>query len=411
MKGGGACSSSLRLRFRAGYWMNKTVKIAVIGIGIMGKAHLKDIAALEHIELVAVCDSDPACADQYAAETNATPYSDYRDLLDHPDLDAVLVATPHYDHTPISIDALGKGIHVLVEKPIAVHVKDAHRMIAAYEEAKRTYPTLVFAADFMQRTYGYWRKIKAMIDGGDLGRLVRTTWLITDWFRTQSYYDNGGWRATWKGEGGGVLLNQCLHNLDLYQWFVGMPKRVLGIATLGKYHHIEVEDEVTALFEHENGMIGHLITSTAESPGTNRLEIVGENGRLVYENGKLAFSRNQRSMLQQIEDAPGAFDKVAFEQVDVPYDHHGQPGHRFIIENFADAVLHGASLIAPAEEGLKSVMLANAILASSFEGKAVELPLDADAYEKKLVALIESSTFKKAAPKTPVGEDDLSKSF
>jgi predicted dehydrogenase len=306
---------------------------------------------------------------------------------------------------------LRRGIHVLVEKPIAVHVKDAHSMIAAYEAARRQTPTLVFAAVFMQRTYGFWRKIKAMIDGGELGRLVRTTWIVTDWFRTQSYYDNGGWRATWIGEGGGVLLNQCPHNLDLYHWFVGMPKRVTGFVKLGKYHNIEVEDEVTAFFEHENGMIGNFITSTAESPGTNRLEIVGENGRLVYENQKLIFYRNQRSMFRQIEDAPGAFDKVEFAQVDVAYEHHGQPGHRFIIENFANAILHGESLIAPAEEGLNSVMLANAILLSSFEGRTVELPLDADAYERQLLARIASSNSTKAAPRTPVREDNLKKSF
>jgi len=391
--------------------MGTTVKMAVIGLGIMGKAHVKDITTLENTELVAVCDVDRARADQFAAETNTSPYYDYHDLLNHTGLEAVLVATPHYDHTPISIDALRKGIHVLVEKPIAVHVKAARSMFAAHQEARKQYPNLIFAAIFMQRTYGYWRTIKTLIDDGELGRLVRTTWLITDWFRTQSYYDNGGWRATWKGEGGGVLLNQCPHNLDLYQWLVGMPKRVTGFAKLGKYHNIEVEDEVTAFFEHENGMVGHFITTTAESPGTNRLEIVGENGKLVYENQKLTFYRNQRSMFQQIEDASGYFDKVNFEQVDVPYDHHGQPGHRFIIENFLNAILRGEGLIAPAEEGLNSVILANAILWSSFEGKAVELPLDADAYEKKLTSLIESSTFKKVAPKSPAATDDLSKSF
>jgi len=376
--------------------MNATVKMGLIGLGIMGKAHLKDIMDLPNTELVGVCDTNRSRADQYAAETNVPACYDYRDLLSHPGLEAVLIATPHYAHTPISIDALGKGIHVLVEKPIAVHVNDAYKMLAAYEAAKEQFPMLVFAAVFMQRTYGYWLKIKSMIDGGELGRLVRTTWLITDWFRTQSYYDNGGWRATWSGEGGGVLLNQCLHNLDLYQWLVGMPRRVMGIASLGKYHNMEVEDEVTALFEHENGMVGHLITSTAESPGTNRLEIVGENGTLVYENRKLTFYRNERSMFQQIADAPGGFDKVAFEQVDVAYDHHGQPGHRFIIENFAEAILRGTRLIAPAEEGLNSVTLANAILASSFEGRAVDLPLDGDAYERKLAELIASSTTTKA---------------
>ncbi|MEP7290496.1 MAG: Gfo/Idh/MocA family oxidoreductase [Chloroflexota bacterium] len=377
--------------------MSGKVRIAVVGIGVMGKAHLRDIAALESTELVAVCDTDRAVADHYAAETKTTAYYDYRALLNHPGLQAVLVATPHYDHAPISIDALGRGLHVLVEKPIAVHVKDAHRMIAAYEAAQAQNPKLVFAAVFMQRTYGFWRKIKSIIDSGELGRLVRTTWLITDWFRTQSYYDNGRWRATWKGEGGGVLMNQSPHNLDLYQWFVGMPKRVTGFASLGKYHNIEVEDEVTAIFEHENGMVGHFITSTAESPGTNRLEIVGENGKLVYENRKLTHYRNQRSMFQQIADAPGSFDAVPFEQVDVPYEHHGEQGHRFIIENFADAVLHGASLIAPAVEGLNSLTLANAVMLSSFEGRSINLPIDQEIYARQLAALIASSTFNKPA--------------
>lgn len=375
--------------------MSKAVKIAVVGAGIMGKAHIKDIATLENTELVAVCDVDHAVADAYAAEMHVPTYYDFNDLLEHEALDAILISTPHYDHTPISIAALQKGIHVLVEKPIAVHVKDARKMIAAYEEAKQTTPNLVFAAMFMQRTYDFWRKIKALIDSGELGQLVRTTWLITDWFRTQSYYNNGGWRATWKGEGGGVLLNQCPHNLDLYQWFVGMPKRINGFAALGKYHRIEVEDEVTAYFEHENGMIGHFITSTAESPGTNRLEIVGEQGRLVYENGKLTFYRNQRSMFEQIEHAPGGFDKVETVQEDVPFEPLVGSGHRTVIENFANAILYGEKLIAPAGEGIHSVMLANAILLSSFEGRAMYLPLDEDAYEQKLLSLIESAAIEK----------------
>lgn len=391
--------------------MNHKVKIAVIGLGIMGKSHLRDIATLTHVELVAVCDVIASLADEYAAETGTTAYYDYQDLLNHPELEAVLIATPHYDHTPISIAALNKGIHVLVEKPIAVHVKDAHKMIAAYEQALIQHPRLKFGAVFMQRTYGFWRKIKAMIDSGELGRLVRTTWLITDWFRTQSYYDHGGWRATWQGEGGGVLLNQCPHNLDLYQWFVGMPKRVTGFATLGKYHTIEVEDEVTAFFEYDNGMVGHFITTTAESPGTNRLEIVGENGKLVYENQKLIFYRNQRSMFAQIADAPGGFDRVPVEPIEIQFEHHGLPGHRFVIENFVNAILTDIPLIAPAAEGIHSVTLSNAIMLSSFEGRTIELPLDADAYERQLLARIEQSTFTKPAPKNPTQTDDLAKSF
>jgi predicted dehydrogenase len=284
---------------------------------------------------------------------------------------------------------------VLVEKPIAVHVKDAHRMIQAYQAAQAEYPGLVFSAMFMQRTYGHYLKIKDLIDSGELGQLVRTTWIITDWFRTQIYYDSGDWRATWAGEGGGVLLNQCPHNLDLYQWFVGLPARVTGFAHIGKYHDIEVEDEVTAYFEHENGMIGHFVTSTAESPGTNRLEIVGDRGRLILENDTLTFYRNRGSMFQFIQEATGGFDRVENWTCEVPFQHHGQPGHRLIIENFADAVLHGKAPIAPAVEGLQSVMLGNAIMLSSFEKRTLDLPIDGDAYKKKLEELIQTSRFQK----------------
>ena len=391
--------------------MRKKVKVAVIGLGNMGRPHAQDVNDLPHTELAAVCDIDAAKADRLAAKYGIKAYYDYRDLLKNADLDGIIVATPHYDHTPISIDAFKQGIHVLVEKPIAVHAKDARKMIEAYELAKKKFPNLVFSAVFMQRTYGYYLKIKDLIDSGELGKLVRTTWIITDWFRPQIYYDSGGWRATWAGEGGGVLLNQCPHNLDLYQWFVGMPNRVTGFVTIGKYHHIEVEDEVTAYFEYDNGMVGHFITTTAESPGTNRLEIVGEKGKLIFENGKLTFYRNRMSMFDFIETATGSFDKVENWVADIPFKHHGQPGHKIIIENFADAILHGKELIAPAVEGINSVMLGNAIMLSSFQNKPVEIPIDEDAYEKKLQALIKSSKFQKTERNVETTDADMSKSF
>jgi predicted dehydrogenase len=306
---------------------------------------------------------------------------------------------------------LTQGLHVLVEKPIAVHVKDARQMINAYESAHQIWPGLVFAAIFMQRTYGHWLKIKDLIDSGEMGQLIRTTWLITDWFRPQVYYDSGGWRATWTGEGGGVLLNQSPHNLDLFQWLVGMPNRVTGFASLGKYHHIEVEDEVTAYFEYDNGMVGHFITSTAEAPGTNRLEIVGENGKLIFENGKLTFYRNRVPMFKFIREAIGGFDKIENWVIDVPFTHHGQPGHKLIIENFAHAILTGAALIAPAVEGIHSVTLANAIMLSSFLRQTIDLPFDEDAYAEKLQSLIQNSRFQKADKRVDVGNTDMGKSF
>lgn len=388
---------------------NRKARIGVIGIGNMGSAHIRDVASLENCELAGICDVIPERADRPAAEMGVPAFYSYQDMLEKAKPDGVIVATPHYDHTPISIDCLSKGIHVLVEKPIAVHVKDARKMIAAYEQAKQQYPGLVFSIMLMQRTFGAWQKIKEMIDTGQLGKLVRTTWLITDWFRTQTYYNSGGWRATWSGEGGGVLLNQCPHNLDIYQWLVGVPKRVAGFATIGKYHDIEVEDEVTGYFEHANGMVGHFVTTTAESPGTNRLEIVGEHGKVIFENNALTFFRNQTSMLEFLQTSPKSFDRVAYAAEEVPFQHHGKPGHGIIIENFANAILNGEELIAAAPDGINSLMLGNAIMQSSFVGKPIELPFDEDDYEARLLELSKTSRFQKKVNLTT--EDDMSKSF
>jgi len=371
------------------------IKIAVIGVGVMGSHHAKDIYELENTELAAICDIDRARADHCAQQYGVPTFYDHRTMLEKIELDAVLIATPHCDHPPISIDAFERGVHVLTEKPIGVHVKAAKEMIAAYEVAKEKFPDLVFAAMFQQRTYGFWKKIKSLIEDGELGQLVRTTWIITDWFRTQSYYDNGGWRATWKGEGGGVLLNQCPHNLDLYQWFVGMPQKVAGFASIGKYHHIEVEDDVTGYLEYENGMVGHIITSTAESPGTNRLEIIGEKGKLIFENGLLTFYRNRYSTFEQIEKSQSGYERVENWVIEVPYQHHGESGHRITTQNFANAILHGEDLIAPAVEGIHSLTLGNAIMLSSFLGHPVEMPFDDEAYAAKIEELIKNSRFEK----------------
>jgi len=385
------------------------VKLAVIGAGVMGSSHLRDITNLENTQLVAVCDIDQKRADQYSQIYGVPAFYDHRKLLEKGIADGVIIATPHYDHTPIAIDFMASGINVLTEKPIAVHTQDAKKMIAAYEVSRQKYPDLVFAIMFQQRTYGFWRKIKELIDNDELGKLARATWIITDWFRTQAYYDNGGWRATWSGEGGGVLLNQCPHNLDLYQWFVGLPKRVTGFASIGKYHNIEVEDEVTGFFEYDNGMVGHFITTTAESPGTNRLEIVGEKGKVVFENGKLVFYRNTSSMFDFIKTCPRSFDKVECTPEEVPYDHHGLPGHGIMIENFANAILHGEKLIAPGVEGIRGLTLGNAIMLSSFLKQSVDVPFDDAQYAGQLAELARTSRFQKVV--RPQESTDLSKSF
>jgi len=387
--------------------MNR-VKLAVVGLGNMGSNHCRDIMKMKEAELVLVCDTDRDLADRISRECGCRGCYSTDEMFAAGGFEGLIIATPHYSHTTISIEAFSRGIHVLTEKPVGVHVKDINKMIRAWEEGKKKKKDLVFSAMFQQRTRGPAKKIKDLLDSGELGKLIRTTWIITDWYRTQAYYRSGGWRATWEGEGGGVLMNQCPHQLDMFQWFVGCPDRVMGMFSLGKYHDIEVEDEVTAYFEYDNGMVGHFITSTGEAPGTNRLEIVGENGKLIWEGSTLTYYRNRVSLLEHLETAKGSFEKPECWTCDIPIPESGGE-HRLIIENFCNVINGDAALIAPAEEGLNSIAINNAIMLSGFEKRMVALPLDEDLFEKKIHELIAGSTRKKKVVR--IGNVDMNQSF
>jgi predicted dehydrogenase len=379
------------------------LRLALIGVGNIGNLHLGNIKQLDKVELAAVCDIRPERA-QAASETYGCPaYTDSGALLDDHVCDAVLIATPHYAHTTIGIAALEAGYHVLVEKPISVHKADCERLIAAHKDK-----SLVFAAMFNQRPDPHYQKIKQMVDDGELGRFLRISWIITDWFRTETYYTSGDWRATWAGEGGGVLLNQSPHNLDLLQWICGMPTRVRGFCGIGKWHNIEVEDEVSAYLEYPDGCTGVFVTSTGEAPGTNRFEIAGDRGKLVLEGGVLTFLRNEVPATEFLETSEASFARPDVETITFEVEGHGGQHHE-ILENFADAILEGKALIAPAEEGIHSVELANAMLYSSLLGRPVDLPLDAAAFEAELHKLIETSTYVK--PEERETETDMGQSF
>ena len=365
------------------------VRMGIIGLGVQGSYHvaLFKQGKIERAEVTAVCDIVPE---------KLAPYGDYKTftsseaMIRSGDVDAVLIATPHYDHTTIGIDALQNGVHVLVEKPISVHVADAQKLIAAHTD-----PKVVFAAMFNQRTDPKYINTKQLIASGELGEIRRVQWTITDWFRPEAYYASGGWRATWQGEGGGVLLNQCPHNLDLLQWLCGMPNKMLAFCRLGKYHNIEVEDDVTAYFQYPNGATGVFITTTGEAPGTNRLEIAGDNGKVVLEGGKITFTRTEVPVTEFSRTSTAMFSRPAVSQIDIPVPPGNGPQHAGITQNFVDAILDGTPLIAKAEEGINSLELANAMLYSSFQGRTVDLPLDAAGYEQQLRALIAGSRFQK----------------
>ena len=366
----------------------KSVRCGVIGVGNMGAYHARSLAAgrIARATLAAVSDLDPA---QLAQFPGLPGFADSRELIRSGLVDAVLVATPHYDHTTIGMDALQHGLHVLVEKPISVHKADCARLLAA-----ATNPRQIFAAMFNQRTDPYFQKIRALVKNGELGELQRLSWTITDWFRTDAYYNSGGWRATWAGEGGGVLLNQATHNLDLWQWMFGMPVRVRAVCGLGRYHDIEVEDDVTAVMEYATGATGVFTTTTGEAPGTNRLEVAGDRGRLVYENNKLRFTQTAGSVRDFRRQSPQHYAvPEQTEQVFEFPDHGGQ--HGAVLQNFVDAVLDGQALVAPAAEGIGAVELANAMLWSSLRNEPVSLPLDVAGFAQQLRQLCATSRFKK----------------
>ncbi|MDR3689459.1 MAG: Gfo/Idh/MocA family oxidoreductase [Fimbriimonas sp.] len=376
------------------------VRLGIVGLGNMGSGHVAGMNRIKRCELTAVCDIVPEKLERYS---QFKTYTDSAEMIRSGEIDAILLAVPHYDHTTIGIDALNNGLHVLTEKPISVHKADCERLIAAHTDKSR-----VFAAMFNQRTDPFYKRIRAIVKNGELGEIRRTACVATNWFRTEAYYASGGWRATWAGEGGGVLLNQCPHTLDLFQWICGMPSKIRATCNFGRFHNIEVEDDVTAYLQYANGATGVFIATTGEAPGTSRLEIAGDRGRLVYEDDRITFDRTEMSVAEFCQTSSESFASPATWQCHIPEHSHG-PQHIGILQNFVDAILDGSELIAPAEEGIHSVELANAMLYSTFTDSAVDLPIDSAAYEAALMEKIKTSRFKKTVRDDVVV--DLSKSF
>jgi predicted dehydrogenase len=381
------------------------VRVGIIGMGNMGRYHANCLldGNVARCELVAVCSTSPHKLDDYKAKGVAV-FGDGEELIRSGKIDAVIVATPHYQHTSLGILALEQGLHIMIEKPISAHKADAERLIAAAEK----HPKLVFGAMFQLRSEPRYKKMKKLIDAGELGDLVRVNWIITDWYRTESYYQSGGWRATWKGEGGGVLINQCLHNLDSLQWLCGMPNKVRSFAQIGRYHDIEVEDNVTAYLEWENGATGVFVTSSGEAPGTNRFEIAGTKGKIVLENDTVTFTRNEEDMVSHCKTSEIGFIKPDVWNVDIPITNAELP-HAQLMNDFVEAILDDSPLRVPGAEGLHSIELANVMLYSSLIGATVELPMDAAAFEAKLEELIAGSKHEKKVKE--VSADDFAKSF
>ena len=380
------------------------VRIGIIGIGNMGSAHAKYISAGEipNAELTAVCDTNPKRL-EWAKKNlgeGVLLFEKAEALFESGSVDGVIIATPHYYHPPLAIEAFKSGLHVLIEKPAGVYTKQVREMNEAAEKSGK-----VFGIMYNQRTSPLYQKLRDLVKSGEVGEIKRINWIITDWYRSQSYYDSGGWRATWAGEGGGVLINQCPHNLDLWQWICGMPVRIRAFCSYGKYHDIEVEDDVTAYMEYENGATGEFVTTTGDAPGTNRLEITGDRGKVVVEDGKLTFWRLRVSERQFNREYKGGFGSPECWKCEIPV--YGQEtAHQGITENWVNGILKGTPLLSPGEEGINGLTISNAMHLSSWLDDWVKLPIDEDLYYEKLKEKIENSTFRKDAAEDIVMDVD-----
>ncbi|ANW98931.1 oxidoreductase [Thermoclostridium stercorarium subsp. thermolacticum DSM 2910] len=364
----------------------KLVRMGLIGFGVIGSNHARYLGngEVSGAVLSCICDINPERL-RLAKELypHVKLFDDYRKMIASGEVDAVFVATPHYEHPPMAVEALKNGLHVLIEKPAGVYTKQVLEMNEVAGKSDR-----VFGIMYNQRTNPVYQKARDLVKSGELGEIKRTNWII-DWYRPQSYYDSGGWRATWSGEGGGVLLNQDLHQLDLWQWICGMPKRVRAFCYYGKYHNIEVEDDVTAFVEYENGATGVFVTSTAMTPETNRFEIIGDRGKIVIEDGKLTFYRlrvPERQFNREYDG--GKIAKPECWKCEIPVE-PGQGGqHREITQNFVNAILKGEKLLAPGIEGINGLQISNAMHLSSWLDDWVEIPVDPDLFYEKLMEKI-----------------------
>ena len=358
------------------------VKLGIIGIGGMGTNHLNSIVKgmVPNMELTCVADVRQ-CRLDWAKEnldSSIKIFDDGRKLIDEGGCDAVLIATPHYLHPEFVIYALQHGVHAISEKPAGVYTKQVREMNEVAVKSDKT-----FAIMFNQRTNCIYRKLREMIQSGELGKMKRVNWIITDWYRNQSYYDAAGWKATWDGEGGGVLLNQCPHQIDLLQWLCGMPVKVRTFCHEGKWHDIEVEDDVTAYMEFENGATGVFVTTTGDAPGTNRLELTFEMGKIVCENEKLIFDKLAANVSEHCKTEKEGFKKPDCQRIEVETDGKNEQ-HVGVLKAFADHILKGTPLVAEGIEGINGLTLSNAMHLSSWLGKTVEIPFDEDLFLSEL---------------------------
>ncbi len=383
--------------------MSEKLRLGILGIGNQGSTYARRLVRdnwVPDIQVTAITDANPDRI-RWARE-NVSPdlayFEDGLAMLDSGLIDACVITVPHYDHPRYAMECMKRGIHVLCEKPAGVYTEQVREMNAEAEK----HPDVVFAMMFNQRTNCVYRKMRELIQSGKYGRVRRANWLITNWYRSQYYYDSGDWRATWSGEGGGVLLNQCPHQLDLWQWILGMPKKVQSFMHFGQWHDIEVEDDVTTYMEYEDGHTGVFITSTGDPHGSNRFEVQMDGAQLIVENDKLYLAELEQLEQDWTRTNTAPFGAVPAAETEVETDGLNLQ-HQGVFQAFAGAVLRGEPLIAGGAEGINGLTLSNAMHLSAFLGRPVEIPFDEHLYREELMKRVANS--RRKAPAKAVFSD------
>ncbi|MFA5561040.1 MAG: Gfo/Idh/MocA family oxidoreductase [Eubacteriales bacterium] len=385
------------------------INVGILGMGNMGQSHGSRIynGQVPHMQLAAVCDIDPAQLDWARKNLPDVPvFATAEEMYDSGLIDSVIIAVPHYDHAPYAIQAFEKGLHVYCEKPAGVYTKQVLEMNRAAEQSGK-----VFALGFQQRTNPAFRIIRDMVRSGELGHIKKVIWIVTNWYRPQAYHDSSAWRSTWRLEGGGTIVNQNPHNIDLFQWMFGMPSQVMAVIDYGKYYDIEVDDDVNAIFRYDSGTVGIYTTATGEQPGTNRLEISCDMGKLVYENNELIFWKNPMSEREFNRQNKSPFGHMETEKIIIDIPKQAMQPHNALLENFAQAVLEGTALMAPGVEGIKECLLADALYYSDWQGQQWihTNAFDHDGFWAALQEKINRSTHVKQARATEAA--DMNQSF
>ncbi len=367
----------------------KKVRIGVSGAGVMGRMHVQTIVDCKSrdIALGAVCDAEDQVAERIGRKANVPHFTDNQKMFESGLIDAVIIATPHYWHAPLVIRAARAGLHVMCEKPLAATVGPARAMIRECKKHKRALGVM-----FHHRSRAIMIKMKQMVESGRIGEVFRAQLICSDWFRTQGYYDSNAWRGTWDGEGGGVMINQAPHHLDLFLWIAGMPRRVMGSLST-RAHKIEVEDTANFLLEYDKGKIGYIYATTAEEPGYDQFMVCGNKGTLICEGNKLRIGKLRMPITDHIfsggrqdviRKATGG-QKTTWRKVKPPADAGGK--HIMLTLAFARHILRGTPMYVDGTEALNQLELSNAMYLAGFKNKTVELPVDEDEMERLIGSL------------------------